>query len=66
MAIRTDELLDRYLLARDLRSDELEDEVVDLAPGYDIRTCASCGAHGAFRIDPEGDWAECTNCGQLA
>jgi len=36
------------------------------APGVDIRTCANCGRRTRFHIDPEGDWATCTACGQLA
>jgi hypothetical protein len=31
-----------------------------------VRTCAHCGEHGAFRIDPLGSWAECPVCGHLA
>ena len=37
-----------------------------LAPGVDIRTCAHCGRRTQFHVDPEGDWATCTACGQLA
>jgi hypothetical protein len=65
MATRTQDLLDRYLEALD-RSDPLDEGVEDLAPGCDVRTCANCGAHTLFRIDAEGDWAECTACGHLA
>ncbi|HYX79833.1 MAG TPA: hypothetical protein VE976_04400 [Actinomycetota bacterium] len=64
MATRTKDLLDRYMRALD-RSEPVE-EAEDLAPGYDLRTCANCGAHTLFRIDPEGDWAECSACGHLA
>jgi hypothetical protein len=31
-----------------------------------VRTCAHCGEHVAFRIDPLGSWAECPVCGHLA
>lgn len=31
-----------------------------------VRTCAHCGEHVAFRIDPLGSWAECPICGHLA
>jgi len=36
------------------------------APGVDIRTCAHCGRRTQFHVDPEGNWATCTACGQLA
>ena len=35
-------------------------------PGVDIRTCAHCGRRTRFHVDPEGTWATCTSCGQLA
>jgi hypothetical protein len=35
-------------------------------PGVDIRTCAHCGSRTQFHVDPEGNWATCTSCGQLA
>jgi hypothetical protein len=37
-----------------------------LAPGWQVRTCASCGWEAAFRVDPEGDWATCSRCGSYA
>jgi hypothetical protein len=66
MPAGSQDLLDRYLVALQIHDDPHEEETEGLPPGYDVRTCASCGAHTEFRIDPEGDWAECTNCGHLA
>ncbi len=66
MATRTDELLGRYLHALERHDEPAENETDGLAPGHDVRTCASCGAHTVFRIDPDGDWSECTSCGRLA
>lgn len=38
----------------------------DVAPGWQMRTCAACGEEAAFRLDHEGDWATCGRCGHLA
>ena len=40
------------------------DEPVEGGP--EVRTCAHCGEHVAFRVDPLGSWAECPVCGHLA
>jgi Zinc-binding domain of primase-helicase len=37
-----------------------------VAPGHQIRTCPNCGERARFRLDPEGTWAICEACGQLA
>lgn len=66
MATRTDELLGRYLHALERHDDRSEREAERLARGHDVRTCANCGEHTVFRIDPGGVWSECTNCGRLA
>ena len=38
----------------------------DIAPGLQLRRCAECGEEASFRLDPEGAWAACGNCGRLA
>jgi len=46
---------------------DLEAGHIDAADGDPaVRTCAHCGEHVAFRIDPLGSWAECPVCGHLA
>jgi hypothetical protein len=62
-AVRDDLLLARYLRARRRFG---PDRPQGLPPGFDIRTCAHCGLHTRFRVDPEGTWACCTACGQYA
>ena len=37
-----------------------------IAPGHQVRTCTQCGERARFRLDPEGTWAICEACGQLA
>jgi len=68
MATTTDDmndLLDRYEGALRYRGDPAEG-TEDLSPGLDVRTCANCGAHTLFRLDPVGTWFECSACGHLA
>jgi hypothetical protein len=68
MATRTEDmngLLDRYMGALRYHGDPNEPED-DLSLGLDIRTCANCGEHTLFRLDPAGTWFECTACGHLA
>jgi len=68
MAIRTEDmndLLDRYLGALRHHGDP-EEGSEELSPNLDVRTCANCGAHTLFRLDPAGTWFECTACGHLA
>lgn len=36
------------------------------SPGHAIRSCARCGRHTIFRMDPEGTWFECSVCGSYA
>lgn len=36
------------------------------SPGHSIRSCAHCGKHTMFRLDPEGTWYECTRCGHYS
>jgi hypothetical protein len=59
----SDELLMRYLGALSRHGDP-EPERDEVAPGHDVRTCAACGEHTIFRLDPDGGWAECSACGR--
>lgn len=68
MAVRQDELerdpvYQRYVAA--LRRYGPPEEPKP-SPGHAIRSCAHCGTHTMFRLDPEGTWYECTRCGQYA
>jgi len=62
---RDDDLLSRYLRALDRYGDP-EPQRAGVAPGSDVRTCASCGETVSFRLDPRGGWAFCTACGRAA
>ena len=41
-------------------------ETDERLPSYQMRTCAECGAHTWFRLEPQGVWYECTECGRYA
>jgi hypothetical protein len=53
-------------LARSVGADVEEIHEVAVEDGPAVRTCAHCGEHVAFRLDPLGSWAECPVCGHLA
>ena len=36
------------------------------SPGFDQRTCGSCGARTRFTLDPKGVWFVCACCGAFA
>jgi hypothetical protein len=61
--LANDPMLGRYLAA--LRWHDSEDDPCE-SPGNDIRTCAACGEHTIFRLDPEGTWFVCSACGRYA
>jgi hypothetical protein len=58
-----DLLLERYLAARAVHGPAPEEKI---GPGRELRTCASCGEHSIFKLDPNGTWYECSACGALA
>jgi hypothetical protein len=33
---------------------------------FQMRTCAKCGAHTWFLVEPQGAWSSCTECGRDA
>jgi hypothetical protein len=43
-----------------------EPEPAEPSPGHVARHCARCGEKTLFRLDPEGTWYECLQCGQYA
>jgi transposase len=36
------------------------------SPGHQIRTCPVCGDRAVFRLEPEGTWYRCSDCGHYA
>jgi hypothetical protein len=36
------------------------------SPGHAIRQCVHCGKATVHRLDPEGTWYECSQCGHYA
>jgi hypothetical protein len=44
----------------------VDPETDERLPSYQMRTCAKCGAHTWFRLEPQGVWYECTDCGRYA
>jgi hypothetical protein len=56
-------VLRRYLraLAREGRPERLAP-----SPGHQIRTCPVCGDRAVFRLEPEGTWYRCSDCGHYA
>lgn len=56
-------VLRRYLraLAREERPERLAP-----SPGHQIRTCPVCGGRAVFRLEPEGTWYRCSDCGHYA
>jgi hypothetical protein len=56
-------VLRRYLraLSREGRPERLAP-----SPGHQIRTCPVCGDRAVFRLEPEGTWYRCSDCGHYA
>jgi hypothetical protein len=41
-------------------------ETDERLPSWQMRTCAKCGARTWFRLEPQGVWYECADCGRYA
>lgn len=63
-----DEVLQRYTEALRRRggTGAAVEQMDDVPPGLDYRTCAHCGEFTSFVIDPDGGWARCDACGREA
>ncbi|HVM11290.1 MAG TPA: hypothetical protein VM638_02270 [Actinomycetota bacterium] len=67
MAYPATHLQEEQLLTRYLRGlVRTGGSAPDRSPGYQTRTCANCGQHTKFVLDPSGVWYSCSSCQRLA